>query len=191
MRSPVLQAELGLVDGRQVACGHPPKRQMRLLHPVKPCRAPCEETAMHGAVHVVLQLLDGQPYRQVDDDEGIIVPMRDRRIPGVGLVPPDESGAPVGESIDLIQGGYEFGHNGVIAWTAHLRDVHLCKMAIHPFSAPWMDLFRKLKSLTREWHVDARKLQNGLELHHAAPQHHADGAEPGPPPRRRPAPGAG
>jgi hypothetical protein len=86
---------------------------------------------MHGAIHVGLELLHGEPYRQIDEDKGIIEDTRFRRIPRGGLIPPNESWASVGEGIDLVQGGYELGHYGVVTWTEHLRNVHLCEVVVH------------------------------------------------------------
>jgi hypothetical protein len=120
----VAKALLGLGHGRQAAHGHPPERGLGLAEALEPLPPAAEDGGVGVAVHEGAQRLERLPDRHVDhqppaegaDRGGVAV---------LGLEPPHEPGAGVGDGVDRLEGLAEPRHPRAVERLQRQRDVDL------------------------------------------------------------------
>jgi hypothetical protein len=88
------------------------------------------------------QRLQGLPDRQVDHDPLVLEGPDGGGVAVLGLEPPHEPGAGVGQGVDRLQGGHEPGQLGGVQRGPHGGHVDLGQvMGCHAVSPPWPRLY--------------------------------------------------
>lgn len=80
---------------------------------------------MSRAVGVRLERLDRIPYREVDQDVGLVEHSDIGQVAIFFLQPLHESRSGVGSGVDLVQRVHELGHDGTVGRPIGNRDVYL------------------------------------------------------------------
>src|SRR5918993_764224 len=100
-----LEAVLGLGDGRDGSGRHPPQGHEGVGHPVEPGSALAHHVQVPAGVDEGPQRLQRRPDRQVDDHAVVLEGPDGGGVAVLGLEPPDEPWALVGQGVDRLQLG--------------------------------------------------------------------------------------
>lgn len=110
----VLKAIFRFIYARDMPYFYPPKRHVHPSEFLKPLSPPPHDLYMGALVDIGFEFFKRLPNRKINDDSIIVIWMKSGSVALFSLKPPDKSGASIGESVDLIEGGHELGHNWII-----------------------------------------------------------------------------
>jgi hypothetical protein len=125
MHAQMLDSLANVGRGRDRAGWDPPEREMGLGQSREPLASPPHHLEMMAVVDEAPERLHRLPDRHVDEDSLVLERPDGGRIPLVGLEPPDETRAAVGQRVDGFQECNEISQRGRVDRLLGDRDIGL------------------------------------------------------------------
>src|SRR6266567_3850681 len=124
-------------DARNMAGRHPPQGSVSALEPLEPGVPHAKQLAMRAVIDILPQSFNALPYRHVEQQAFVFEWPQVRGVPLIRLQTPHESGACIGENVDLFEALNESSHDRIVELSTDPADVYLGEMiAAHGWPPP-------------------------------------------------------